>query len=77
MNESQYRVDECIFMLDCARKYLSPAWKNNPKFPEPRLKGAGICLWTDTPSAMSEDEILEGIRPYFTAIAKKARGIRE
>ena len=48
---------------------------NNPKAPDPRVKGAGICLWTDTPAAMTEDEILEGIRPYFTAIAKKARGV--
>ena len=35
------------------------------------VKGAGICLWTDTPSAQSERELLNNIRPYFTAIAKK------
>lgn len=49
--------------------------ENNPTAPSPLVKGAGICLWTDTPAAMTEDEILEGIRPYFTAIAKKTRGV--
>lgn len=48
--------------------------ENNPVAPNPLVKGAGICLWTDTPAAMTEDEILEGIRPYFTAIARKTRG---
>lgn len=49
--------------------------ENTIAAPNPLVKGAGICLWTDTPAAMSEDEILEGMRPYFTAIAKKSRGI--
>ena len=48
--------------------------ENTIAAPHPLVKGAGICLWTDTPAAMTEDEILEGIRPYFTAIAKKTRG---
>lgn len=43
--------------------------------PNDKVKGAGFCLWCDTPSAESEDEILEHIRPYFTAIAKKAMGL--
>lgn len=42
--------------------------------PNEKVKGAGFCLWCDTPAAESEDEILEHIRPYFTAIAKKALG---
>ena len=42
--------------------------------PNERVKGAGFCLWTDCPSAETEDELLEHIRPYFTAIAKKATG---
>ena len=42
--------------------------------PNEMVKGAGMCLWTDTPARESEDEILEHIRPYFTAIAKKALG---
>ncbi|MBQ8371602.1 MAG: family 20 glycosylhydrolase [Clostridia bacterium] len=42
--------------------------------PNERIKGAGFCLWSDTPAAETEDEILEHIRPYFTAIAKKASG---
>ena len=49
---------------------------NNPTAPNPLVKGAGICLWTDTSAVMTEDEILEGIRPYFTAIAKKASGVQ-
>ena len=49
--------------------------ENNPEPPNPLVKGAGICLWPDTPAVMTEDEILEGIRPYFTAIGKKARGV--
>ena len=50
---------------------------NNPqntlKSPCDMLPGAGMCLWTDTPSVEKEDELLENIRPYFTAIAKKTR----
>ena len=48
--------------------------ENNLEAPDPRVKGAGMCFWGDTPSAMTEDEILERMRPYFTAIAKKTRG---
>ncbi|MBQ8689855.1 MAG: hypothetical protein IJ515_05790 [Clostridia bacterium] len=40
--------------------------------PNEKVKGAGFCLWTDCPSAETEDEILENMRPYFTAIAKKS-----
>ncbi len=47
--------------------------ENNPSAPDMRVKGAGFCLWSDTPAAQSEDELLENIRPYFTAIAKKCR----
>ena len=101
MSNSKYRVNECIFMLDCGRKYFTPDWIKrlideisavgynaiNIHFAEPpanpgnvitapneKVKGAGFCLWTDTPAAESEDEILEHIRPYFTAIAQKASG---
>ena len=42
--------------------------------PNERVKGAGFCLWRDTPSAETEDEILEHIRHYFTAVAKKVLG---
>ena len=48
--------------------------ENNPSPTDERVKGAGFCLWCDTPAAETEDEILEHIRPYFTAIAKKACG---
>ena len=47
--------------------------ENNPSVPDERVKGAGFCLWSDTPAAQSEDELLENMRPYFTAIAKKCR----
>ena len=46
--------------------------ENNPTYPDARVKGAGFCLWCDTPAAQNEDEILENIRPYFTAIAEKS-----
>lgn len=49
--------------------------ENNPTPPCEQIKGAGICLWSDTPAAMTEDEILENMRPYFTAIAKKTLGL--
>ncbi len=47
---------------------------NNPKPGDKRVKGAGFCLWCDTPAVKTEDELLEHVRPYFTAIAKKASG---
>ena len=47
--------------------------ENTLECPCDTLLGAGICLWTDTPNAQGEDELLENIRPYFTAIAKKTR----
>ncbi len=46
--------------------------ENNPTYPDARVKGAGFCLWCDTPAAQTEDEILENIRPYFAAIAEKS-----
>ena len=49
--------------------------ENNPTPPCEQVKGAGICLWSDTPAVMTEDEVLENMRPYFTAIAKKTLGI--
>ena len=56
--------------------YIFPEFKqgNEIKAPDERVKGAGFCLWCDCPSAEREDELLEHIRPYFTAIAKKALG---
>ena len=47
---------------------------NTLEAPSAGVKGAGMCLWTDTPARQSEDELLENIRPYFTAIAKKVLG---
>lgn len=56
--------------------YIFPPFRegNVIDAPNKRVKGAGFCLWTDCPSAETEDELLEHIRPYFTAIAKKASG---
>ena len=47
---------------------------NVVKAPSEKVKGAGMCLWTDTPDAQTEDELLENIRPYLRAIAKRALG---
>ncbi len=41
------------------------------------VKGAGMCLWTDTPAVQTEDALSENTRPDFTAIAKKALGEAE
>jgi hexosaminidase len=46
---------------------------NNPAYNEPNVKGGGFCLWSDCPSYQTEDEILESMRPYFTAIAQKLK----
>ena len=46
---------------------------NNPTHNEPNVKGGGFCLWSDCPSYQTEDEILESMRPYFTAIAQKLK----
>ncbi|MBO5285842.1 MAG: family 20 glycosylhydrolase [Clostridia bacterium] len=45
--------------------------KNNPVAPDNRVLGGGFCLWSDTPNAETEDELLENMRPYFTVCAKK------
>ena len=37
-----------------------------------KVKGAGFCLWTDTPDRMTEDELLDEIRPYYTAFVNKS-----
>lgn len=59
-----------------SNEYIFPKFNpgNHIKAPDARVKGAGFCLWTDTPAAQTEDELLEIIRPYFTAIGKKASG---
>jgi hypothetical protein len=56
--------------------YIFPPFRegNHVAAPNARVKGAGFCLWADTPSAETEDELLENMRPYFTAVAKKALG---
>ena len=47
--------------------------RKNLTSPCESLKGAGFCLWTDTPAAIGEDELLDKMRPYFTVISKKAK----
>lgn len=61
---------------DDGNSYIFPPFKpgNILTAPNEKIKGAGFCLWCDTPAAETEDEILEHARPYFTAIAKKATG---
>ena len=51
--------------------------ENNPAPLDMRVKGAGFCLWSDTPAAKTEDEILEDMRPFFTAIARKTVGQKQ
>lgn len=61
---------------DDGNSYIFPPFRqgNIVEAPNEMIKGAGFCLWSDTPAAETEDELLEHIRPYFTAIAKKASG---
>lgn len=56
--------------------YIFPPFREGNRItaPNEKVKGAGFCLWCDTPGAETQEELLEHIRPYFTAIAKKARG---
>ena len=58
-------------------EYIFPKFnpENHIEAPDARIKGAGFCLWTDTPSVATEDELLEIIRPYFTALGRKASGM--
>lgn len=53
--------------------YIFPPFREGNRIPCPneKVRGAGFCLWTDTPAAQSEDALLDAMRPYFTAIAKK------
>lgn len=44
---------------------------NNPAPLSDGVKGGGFCLWCDAPARENEDVLLDAIRPYFTAIAKK------
>lgn len=60
---------------DIENSYIFPPLnpENKIEAPNDKVKGAGFCLWCDTPGAETEDEILEHIRPYITAIANKSR----
>ena len=44
--------------------------ENNPSAPDPRVLGGGYCLWSDTPAAETEDELLENLKPYIRACGK-------
>ena len=48
--------------------------QSNPTAPHEAVKGAGFCLWGDAPATVEEDALLEKMRPYFTAVAKKICG---
>lgn len=47
--------------------------ENNPTAPDGRIKGGGLCLWSDQPAAETEEEILAHIKPYIAVIGKKLR----
>lgn len=48
--------------------------QNNPPAPDPRILGGGYCLWSDTPAAETEDEIMEHVLPYIRACGRKLCG---
>ncbi len=45
--------------------------ENDPPAPDPRVLGGGYCLWSDSPAAENEDELLENLKPYIRACGKK------
>ena len=51
--------------------------ENNPTAPNEKVKGGGYCLWSDTPAAETEEEILENLKPYLHACAKALLGKTE
>lgn len=48
--------------------------ENNPAYPNEKVKGGGYCLWSDTPAAETEDEVLEHLRPFLKACSKALLG---
>ena len=48
--------------------------ENNLPAPDDRVLGGGYCLWSDTPGAETEDEVLAHIKPYIAACGKKLLG---
>lgn len=48
--------------------------ENNPAAPNDMVMGGGFCLWSDTPAAETEEEVLEHIKPYITACGTKLLG---
>jgi hexosaminidase len=42
--------------------------------PTDMIKGAGFCLWCDTPSRFEADELFDLASPYYTALIKKMLG---
>lgn len=60
---------------DDSNSYIFPPFNPENKLdaPNDKVKGAGFCLWCDTPNAETEDELLEHLRPFFIAIGTKSR----
>ncbi len=48
--------------------------ENNLTTPDSRVLGGGYCLWSDSPAAETEDELLEHLKPYIRAGGKKLLG---
>ena len=48
--------------------------ENNPQAPNEHVLGGGYCLWSDTPAAETEDEVLAHITPLIMACGKKLMG---
>ncbi|MBE6589238.1 MAG: hypothetical protein E7643_03590 [Ruminococcaceae bacterium] len=48
--------------------------ENNPTAPDARVLGGGYCLWSDTPAAETEDEVLAHLRPFIEAAGRRLLG---
>lgn len=44
--------------------------ERNLPYGDERVLGGGYCLWSDTPAAETEDELLENLKPYIRACGK-------
>ncbi len=73
---SKYGTTPEILERDWSAYFFDPEKpENDPTAPDPRILGGGYCLWSDSPAAETEDEILEHLKPYIKACGRKLLGI--
>lgn len=73
---SKYGTTPDILERDWSAYFFDPEnAENNPTAPDPRVLGGGYCLWSDTPAAETEDEILEHLKPFIRACGRKLIGM--